>query len=323
MKRIAVLLVVLMMGLSLYGCGANGKSGTTSSSSDNGSTGSTSNPTGTPSGPVTSFTLNLVDNAASATRMVNTGSGHQPSDARVVIRRFDQVGTVQQICTSYSPTAVDADGAPVCDIFSNVTVTTYAEVWKDIQDNSYTGTGTLQVGIPVGNGYTIDVITALYSNQSRSYDILSYGTTSNVNVAGNGSSSIVMQSVPAILRMSVTDPVVTKGKFEVDLNNGLPFNSSYQLTTNYGGIIDIGSNPSNTVPMATETISASSNKIIKDMPSSYTTGTINVSAQFTIYSTFLKSGEAATKWKRQFPDSAYGESAYSIFIPFSQVNVSL
>jgi hypothetical protein len=324
MKGIAVLLVVLLTGLSLYGCGVKGTTGTTSSSSGN--NGSTSNPTGgTPSGPVTAFTINLVDQAALATRMVNTGNGGTPSEARVVIRRYDNVVTHPLVCIVFSTTNFDPDGFPLCDLETAVTVTTFTQVWKDIQDVAYTGSGPIQVGIPVGTGYTIDVITGAGTVPSGPFDILSYGTNSNLTISGNGSTTIGMQKIANLLNMQVTDPAVTLGQFVVTLNNQLPFNSSYQLALNYNGITEINSGPTHTI----ETITTSSNiTTINSLPASYSTGIagnlhIDVSAQFTLNSAFMKTGEAPTQWKRTFPDSAYGESAFGIFTPYSTVTVGI
>jgi hypothetical protein len=316
MKRIAVLLVVLVTGFSLYGCGAGAKGTTSSSSSNNGST---SNPTGTPSGPVTAFTINLVDQAALATRMVNTGNGGTPSEVRVVIRRYQDVVTSTQICSVYSG-EYDSDGFPICSVYTQGTVTTYTQVWKDIQDVTYAGSGPIQVGIPVGTGYTLDVITGVVTSPSGSYDILSYGTNSNITISGNGSTTIGMQKIANLLNMQVTDPAVTLGQFVVTLNNILPFNSSYQLTMNYNGIVDIKTGITHTV----ETTTTSSTGMTINLPASYTANKqIDVSAQFTLNNAFMKTGEAPTKWKRTFPDSAYGESALGIFTPYSTVTVTI
>jgi hypothetical protein len=201
-------------------------------------------------------------------------------------------------------------------------VYTYTEVWKDIQDKPYSS-GTFTVGIPAGTGYTLDVITGAAT--AGSYDILSYGTYSNITVSGNGSATIGMQKIANLLNMQVTDPAVTLGKFVVTLNNKVPFNSSYQLALNYNGITEINSGPTHTI----ETITTSSNiTTIKSLPASFSTGTagnlhIDVSAQLTINSAFVPAGEAPTKWKRKFPDSTYGESAFGIFIPYSTVTVGI
>jgi hypothetical protein len=314
MKRIAVILVVLLAGLSLYGCGIKDKT-TSSSSSDNGST---SNPNGgTPSGAVIAFTINLADQAALATRMVNTGNGGTPSEVRVVIRRYEDVVTHPQVCSHYTG-EYDADGFPICDLFTTVTATTYTQVWKDIQDVPYASS--IQVGIPVGTGYTLDVITGAGTVPSGPFDILSYGTNSNISIVANGSANIGMQKIANILNMQVTDPAVTLGKFVVTLNNLLPFNPSYQLTMNYNSIVDYNTGITHTV----ETITTSSTGTTINLPASYTAGKqIDVSAQFTLNSVFMKTGEAPTKWKRTFPDSVYGESAFGIFTPYSTVTVPI
>jgi hypothetical protein len=214
MKRIAVLLVVLLVGLSLYGCGSKDTTGTTSSSS--GDNGSTSNPTGgTPSGPVTTFTLHLVDNAA---RFVTAGTGTSltPTDVRVVIRSFATVTTDVTTC-QWDENDQIIEG-------SCVTVPTpiYTENYKDIQDVSYSS-GTVSVGIPAGSGYTLDVITSDSAAHSGTNSILKYGQATNVEVPGTGSATVLMNSVFNILNMTITDPALSKAKFVVTLNNALPF----------------------------------------------------------------------------------------------------
>jgi hypothetical protein len=134
MKRIAVLLVVLLAGLSLYGCGAKDTSSNDSSSTSNpgGGAQSGSNPT---------FTLNLVDNAA---RFVSGGTGATwtPTDVRVVIRSFATVTTDQTTCQ------YEDDGTIIPDSCVTIQVPIYTEVYKDIQDVPYVLP--ITVGIPAG-----------------------------------------------------------------------------------------------------------------------------------------------------------------------------
>jgi hypothetical protein len=252
--------------------------------------------------------------------MVNTGNGGTPSEVRVVIRRYDTVPTTVLECLS------GYDGEGNC-LDSSPTYTThysYTQVWKDIQDVTYAGSGSIQVGIPAGAGYTLDVITGVVTAPSGSFDILSYGTNSNITISGNGSTTIGMNKIANLLNMQVADQAVTLGQFVVTLNNVLPFNSSYKLTMNYNGIVDVITGITHTV----ETITPSSTGATINLPASYSTGTagnlhIDVSANLTLNNAFVKTGEAPTKWKRTFPDSAYGESAYSIFIPYSSVTVTI
>ncbi len=292
MKRIAVLLVLLLAGLSLYGCGMKEKT----ASSDGGN--STSNPGGDSN---VTFTLNLVDNAA---RFVSAGSGasQTPTDVRVVIRSFATVTTTQVIC-DYD----ENDNPSNCH---DVQVSTYTEVYKDIQDVPYLS-GTISVGIPAGIGYTLDVITSDSTAHSGTQSILKYGQVANVDVPGTGSATVVMRAIYDILNMKVADSITSKGKFDVTLNNVLPFANSYKMTMTFNG-----------TPATTSVVSSSTNTTTFTAPASYSTGaTLAFQGQFTVNRSFLNSSETSAKWTRLFPDAAYGESAYGNFNPLVSVTL--
>jgi hypothetical protein len=309
MKRIAVLLVVLLAGLSLYGCGAKG---TTASS--NGSS-STSNPGGgSQPGPITTFTLNLVDKD-NVSRIVNAGTGTTATDVRVVIRRYDTVPTSVTTCTQFT---FDSNGDSTCIATTTTIVNTFTEVYKDIQDVPFSSS--ISVGIPAGSGYTLDVITSVLTTPSNAHSILKYGQAPSVTVTGSGSASVTMNSVPAILNMSVTDPATSKGKYVVTLNDVLPFNPAYQLTVTFIGIND----PVTQATVTPMLLSSSTNTTTITAPASYSNaGTIGLQAQFTLNNAFLNSGETTAKWTRIFPDAAYGESVSSTFNPLIPVTIGL
>jgi hypothetical protein len=311
MKRIAVLLVVLLTGLSLYGCGANGT--TSSSSSDNGST---ATPTGTPSGPVTAFTIKLVDKDALVSRGVNTGTGTAViTGARVVIRQYTT--TTVSVCRNpLYDASTDTETCPD-GVFDNVQVNTGIPSWKDIQDVAYGSQ--ITVNIPQGSGYTLDVIGNIATGPTGTINIMSYGTTSLVTVPTT-TATIIMTKVPEILNMSVNDPVSALGTLVVSLNSGIPFNNAYQLALNYNGIVDLVSGAT----LTTKTINTSSRVNSIPVPSSITPNKqIDVSAVFTLNSAFVKSTDTPGKWTRTFPDSAYSEQAFSVFNQFIPTQIGL
>jgi hypothetical protein len=299
MKRIAVLLVLLLAaGLSLYGCGSKGSSSNDSSS--------TSNPGGgSQSGSNSTFTLNLVDNAA---RFVTAGTGSTtpPTDVRVVIRKFGEVGTLTQVCTLFSQVNFDQDGNALCDLYTQVTVTTFTEVYRDIQDVPYVTP--IQVGIPAGTGYQLDVITSDRNAHPGIQTILKYGQLTNVAVPGTG--SVGMHSVYDILNMKVADSITSKGTFNVTLNDVLPFAPTYKMTMTYNG----------TSVISPTVVTSGTNTTSFTAPTSYDAGaTLSFQGQFTINRSFLNIGEKPENWTRLFPDTAYGETAFGNFNPLIHV----
>ena len=302
MKKTLVV-VLLLSGLLLHGCGSN--HGSASSSTGN-------NPVSTPGGgsqPGTpSFTLKLVDAVNSG---VNTlagvtvaGTPQVATDVRVVIRQFAPVTTTINVCD------YDDNGDLVPGSCKNVDVTTNTLVYKDIQDVPYPATGSsVQVGIPAGT-YTLDVVVSKL--ESGNHSIVKYGQMANVIVAPNASASIIMNTVNDILHMSVADSVVAKGTFYVTLNDVLPFATNYKMTMSYDDKVN---------PISSSVISSTTNTCSFTAPASFIAGTISLQGQFTINPSFLNKSELQTQWTRLFPNAAYGEQVYSTLNPLIAVTV--
>jgi hypothetical protein len=294
MKRIAALLVVLLAGLSLYGCGI--KDRTTSSDSGN----ATSNSGGESN---VGFTLNLVDqNNASRAVVLGNSATALPTDVRVVIRSFTTTTSIQTVC-QYDENDILIPGSCI-----DVTVSNFTEVYKDIQDVPYSNS--ITVGIPAGSGYTLDVITSQITGAAGNHSILKYGQATNVDVPGTGNATVLMQPLYNILNMTVADSVVSKGKIDVSLNNVLPFANRYTMTMTFTAD-----------PTATSVVSTSTNTTTFTAPASYSTGDLEFQGRFTLNSSMLMRGESSTRWTRLYPDTAYGERAYSNLIPLVAVTL--
>jgi len=299
--RQALVLSILLSGLLLYGCSLEGgptaSSNGSNTSSDTGGSGG-----GSQSGPTTAFTLKLVDSDKSVSRTSTFGSLPVASDVRVVIRSFATVTTSTQVCE------YDEDFEFVC---ITVTGPSYTEVYKDIQDVAYDSNGTVQVGIPAGTGYTLDVITSkLESGIATTHNILKYGNTTNVDVVAGQSNSatIVMRPLSDILNMTVADDVTSKTIFNVTLNNVLPIEPNYKMTMSFG----------TTTPSV---VSNSTNTCTFTAPESYDAGTIYLQGTFTLNKSFLSQNETQSQWTRLFPNADYNEEVYSNLNPLIHVSI--
>jgi len=194
MKRIAVLVVLLMMSAFLmYGCGHGG--GSSAGTGDNGGT-TGGNNGGTPVGNDTAapgyITINFAQSArASSLRSISTATANltgAPS-ARVAIR---QVGIV----------VIGADEFTGDPIFG--TVTTY----KKVVDISTTGSSSIPVA--PGTGYTVDVITyRLSSSTAPAHNsMLQYGVVSNVTITGGQTNSLTIALSPIDAALHPATPTV-------------------------------------------------------------------------------------------------------------------
>jgi len=269
---------------------------------------------GSQPGSVGTFTLNLVDsgnNSNAAAGMAITGifvagtTIPDPTDVRVVIRKYDLVTSTALICQ------YDENGDLIPDSCVPQTVTNNVEIYKDIQDVKYTGGGSVAVGLPQGTDYVIDVITSLAS--SGTHTILKYGQATNVIVdSTHTSATITMNRVGDVLNMTVPDSVISRGKYNVTINSGLPFASVYTINA-------IFSNGSDTA--STSSITTSAKTCPFTAPTAYSPGNINFQGVFNINSAFLLQNEVPTPWKRTFPISAYGEQSYSTLVTLVSVSV--
>lgn len=298
---------MLVTVLVMFGC-SGGIGGGTTASSDGGN--STSNPGGgSGAGSVNSFTLNLVDaDGARAVARHTTVTGTPPTatDVRVVITL-----TSSETHTVYGVLDTDENGNPIAGTEHDISITTTTEVFKDIQDVAYPASGnSVQIGIPDWTGYdlTLDVITSKLENTNHS--ILKYGHTTVVDPSTH-SASITMNTVNQILTMTVPDSVISKTKFDVTLNNALPFATNYKMTMSFPNTTDV-------------VVNTTASKCTFTAPESYTAG-LDVSLQgtFTINRSFLKGAETQTQWTRLFPNAAYGEAAWSDLSPLIAVTVPL
>lgn len=303
MKK-ALVLVLLLSGLFLYGCGLGG--GTNASSNDSTSS---SNPGGSgggsQSGSNSVFTLNIVDDAAgvkAAARHTSPGSPPSATDVRVVIRSFGTVTTNQEVCQT------DELGDPIPGTCTTVPVVTYTTIYNDIQDVPYSGT-TVSIGIPEGTGYTLDVITSKL--ESSNHSILKYGQATDVAVGpSNTSATITIKTINTILNMAVADSVVAKGKFDVTLNDVLPFAPNYKMTMSFTGF-------------APSVVSNSTNTCTFTAPASYSSGTVYLQGEFTLDPSLLLATESNAQWTRLFPNASYGEEVSSQLSPLWAVVVPI
>lgn len=307
-KALMLVLLLLLSGLFLYACSGGG---TTSSSNGSNSPNSGG---GSQSGPLSAFTLNLVDsgnniNAAAGmaiTGIVSLGTPSTATDVRVVIRKYDTVTGTTLVC-QYDPDTGDL----IPDSCVPQTVTNTVEVYKDIQDVKYTGGGSVSAGLPQGTGYTIDVITSLAS--SGTHTILKYGQATNVIVdPSHTSATITMQRVGDVINMTVPDSVISRGKYNVTLNSTLPFAPVYTINAIFSNGIDTAS---------TSTVTTSAQTCSFIAPTAYNPGKIDFHVMFDINKAFLLPNEVPASWKRSFPISVFGEESYSTLVTLISVSV--
>ena len=296
MMKKALALAMLLSGLLLYGCGSGGGTDSNTSSDTGG---------GSQSGSATVFTLNLVDSDQNKNTIRTSIMGNLPSatDVRVVIRSFATVTTDTLVCE------FDENDAVIPGTCTIVPVASYTEVYKDIQDVAYSSN--IQVGIPAGTGYTLDVITSkLESGDTTTHNILKYGNLTNVDIVSGqtNSATIVMTPLSDILNMTVADVVTSKTKFTVTLNNVLPIATVYKMTMSFGAD-------------APSVVSNSTNTCTFTAPVSYTSGTISLQGTFTLNQSFLGQSDQTTEWTRLFPLASYNEQVYSNLNPLIVVTL--
>ncbi len=288
-----LVLLLLLSGLFLYGCGSGGSNNPVSTNPGGGSQPSSAN----------TFTLNLADGVNSLVGITIAGITQPATDVRVVIRQF---------ITSTTPTTVcdwDDNDLPInCRI---VDVTNTFEVYRDIQDVPYPATGSsVTVGIPLGT-YSLDVITSKLESGNRS--IVKYGQLPDLTVSPGGSATVNMKTVNDILQMKVADSVTSKGTFNVTLNNGLPFSPNYMMTMSF-----YDSRLSSTL---TSSVNSATNSCTFSAPASFATGSVSLQGQFTLSPSLLNRNESPKLWTRLFPNAAYGEQVYSNLNPLIEVTV--
>lgn len=277
MKK-ALSAVLLLTGLLLYGCSGGG----TTSNGNN----ATSTPGG---GSQPSFTVNLVDRAIS----LGTTTANQ---VRVVITRTELVPTPQTSCQ------YDANEDIVPGSCITTTVDLPTVVYKDIQDVPYSGSGSFVIGIPAGDTYTLDVIT------NRDQSIIKYGH--GTADPSQGSATISMSTIGQLLDMKFPEPVISSQKFDVTLNNVLPFAATYNMT------MSLASNPTISASRTT-----SSNKCTFTAPTTYTlSDSINLVGTFTLDRQFLKSNEKPSDWTRIFP--SFDEQVTIAVTPLVNVTIT-
>lgn len=298
MKK-ALLLAMLLSGLLLYGCGSH-RGTDSNTSSDTGGNGG-----GSQSGPITTFILKLVDSDQNQKNIRTSTFGALPTatDVRVVIRSFATVTTDTQVC----PT--DDNGNPTGGACTTVPIASFTEVYNDIQDVPYSSS--IQVGIPAGTGYILDVITSkLESGTTTTHNILKYGNLTNVDIVTGqtNSAQIVMTPLSSILNMTVADSVTSKTKFDVSVNNALPIAPNYKMTMSFGA-------------NAPSVVSTSTNTCTFTAPVSYTAGTISLQGTFTLNSSFLGKSDQTAEWTRLFPIASYNEQVYSSMNPLIVVTI--
>jgi hypothetical protein len=280
MKK-ALSAVLLLSGLLLYGCSGGG----TSASSDGSN--STSNPGGgSPSGPSNGFTIKVVDRSS----ITPTNA----TDVRVVVTRWHDELTPQS--------CVDENGDPIVPCPDPVLVPTL--VWKDIVDKPISS-GSVTIGIPRGVNYTLDVITY---NAATTNSIVSYGSATGVLVDVASTATVTVHDASSILNMVVSSPTVTsKAKFDVTLNNVLPFAPRYKMTMSVvPAITGIDPYPVNT----------SAPKCTFTAPETTLAGeSVHLVGEFTINTSFLKQGESAAKW-------TYGEELFTDLTPLIPITIN-
>jgi hypothetical protein len=293
MKK-SLILTVLLAGLLFYGCGSKGGTAASSNGSESSST------TGG-----AAFALNMVDsnNAQNvASKITVTGTPPDPSNVRVVIRSFATVTTTQLIC----PNDNYNDSGDCNVAYVPTEVGSFQEVYRDIQDVLYSGS-TVTIGIPQGNGYTLDVIT--YNNETTNKSILKYGRITNVDIPNTtNSATVIMTAVADILQMTVAPDVIPNQTFTVTVNNVMPFALSYKM------IMSFGTTTVQKITAAkTTTFTA---------PVTYDSGqTVALQGQFVLDRSCLKTGESSASWTRLFPNPAYSEDVYSNLTPLIVVSL--
>ncbi len=306
-KALVLVLVLLVSGFVLYGCGSNGGASAPSNGGNSGS----NNGGGAQLGPVTAFTLNMVDSngAPNLVSKVSVSPAAAampaPTDVRVVIRSFATVTTTHLVCPGN-----DFDNEGYCNVpLQPVDVGSLTEVYRDIQDVRPSGSS-VQIGIPSGTSFTLDVITSQATSTNQ--NILKYGQVTNLSVPNTGNTATVpMRTVGDILNMTVNDTITANQVFTVTLNNAMPFAPNYTMIMSF--VTGTGT--------ITSQVTTASNKTTFTAPATYDNGNVTMQGLFTLNPSCLKKGETNALWTRPFPYATYGEQVYGIMNPYISVTV--
>ena len=288
MKKIITLLI---SALFIYGCGSGGGDTTSSIPSGGG---------GTSGAGVTktSFTLKIVDSSASlakTTALTTVGTAQTPTDIRVVVRR-----TVLQDVTV---PVLDGDGNPT----GETTIIQQAiELYKDIQD--FGNAGSVTIGIPVGVGYTAEVITSKLEGTNHS--ILKYGKSANFDVTpASDSATVPISDISTVINMTVPDATNSKTKYTGAYNGGYPFSGTSTRIRQDLGLPTFANFSSNKSFGGNNFNFTAYEVLVPNTGSAYVTG------RFFLHSSLLKQGESLANWSRIYPNHAYGEFVYTVITP--------
>lgn len=290
MKKTALCLSVLI----LFGCGTGGGTGSGNSVVNTSSNNSTA-------GSLKSFTLKVIENASNTTAksVVDPGTGVPSANSIRIIAR--QIGTLTIPVTVY-------DGATDSNIPTNPpTFTTVpgAEIYKKVIDLPYTPGNPVAVNLPVGNDYTIDVLTSVVDNSGK-HTILKYGTLTPVNIGDTSNSATVTIYAfsdpvhPLVDIQASPDPITSEDNYKLTVAATKPLRSNYKIRQDLSNIAFAN--------YSSKKSSTSGAPISFTAPTSYVDGSLYFQGFFTIDDSMLTTGELPSNWTRVYPNPNYGES---------------
>lgn len=288
MKKVTLYLSVLF----LLGCGAGGETG----GSTNGiSTG------GGNTVPLSGFTLKIVEPVSKiiAKSAVDPGTAVPLANSVRIIAR--QIGTLTVPVTEY-------DGATDTNIPVDpprfITVAG-AETYKKVIDMPYTAGSPVTVNLPVGEGYTIDVLTSVVDAAGK-HIMMKFGTVTAVNIGDTaGSASIAVYAFsdplhPLVDIQASPDPITSEENYALTVTATKPLRTDYKIRQDLTNMAFAN--------YSSKRSGTSGSALSFKAPTSFVDGSLFFQGFFTIDDSMLTTGESASKWTRVYPDPHYGES---------------
>lgn len=279
--------------LFLFGCGAGG--GTTTGGGSGVNTG------GNNAAPLAGFTLKIVEPAAKMAALSTVDPGTTVPVANTIRVIARQIGTVNVPVTVY-------DGAT--DSFIPVDPPQFitvpgAEIYKKVIDVSYTPGTPVTVNLPVGDGYTIDVLTSVVDSSGK-HTMLKFGTLTPVNIGNTSNSATITIYAfsdplhPLVDIQASPDPITSEENYALTVSATKPLRSAYKVRQDLSNIAfaNYSSKRSGTLGSV----------MVFTAPTSFVDGSLYFQGLFTIDDSMLTTGESAANWTRVYPNPNYGES---------------
>lgn len=316
MKRFALLVAALF----LFGCGGGG--GTTAGGTASGTGGGASPSGGTISAQVVKFTIKLEDGTSKTGKVVAASVLPTPDAARVVMRQYGEVVPPPVPVYNY-----DENGDPILPAIGFYQPpSVFKEVYKRVVDTVINSDGSISFACPVGDKYTIDVLT--YTKDTTKTPnintMLKFGRITEFNVTPTTTSTGIIindvmadattaptlgQSKSLYIQLPVSpspnpnnvSAVKSEQTYTIKATTKMPLRYLYNARQDLARASSLSYDTFNLIGQSGSALS-----ITAPTSSDPTKTTLYFSAKFFIDDSMLNAGESYLYWIRTYPNTATG-----------------